>query len=254
MRLLTLFLAALVPRIATATPPRVVPLGWNFVNVYAVVGDTGTVLVDTHRRNRARRILRRMEKAGLDPDDVRLIVITHAHPDHSASAAELAEALEVPVLTGLRDLDAAWSGHTTLHPTDYRGHLLAPLIRRNFPEVEPTITIDGPFELEPYGVDGTVLPVGGHTSGSVAVRLDGGDVLVGDLIRGRLLRHRAPTLHYFHEDMGQTHAALRRLLPGARRILPGHGGPLDPAAVDHWLDVQAPVAETPHPEPTRNEL
>ena len=82
-------------------------------------------------------------------------------------------------------------------------------------------------------------PLGGHTRGSAIVELADGDVLVGDLLRGGHFggrwRPSVPMTHYYEEEPSAVSAVVDRVLAdGARRLLVGHGGPLDAAAVAAW--------------------
>ena len=58
------------------------------VNCYIVENGSGGVLVDTGRREFARRVLEACRRYR-----VRLIVLTHGHFDHAENAAFLSEAL-----------------------------------------------------------------------------------------------------------------------------------------------------------------
>ncbi len=81
--------------------------------------------------------------------------------------------------------------------------------------------------------------LGGHTRGSSIVELPGGDVVVGDLVRGGRLggrwRGAVPMTHYYEEEpLAVTRVVDAVLAGGARRLLVGHGGPLDADAVAAW--------------------
>ncbi len=67
--------------------------GVPHVNAWALRAGDGIVLVDTgmHERGSMANLQRALERTGHAIDDVRLIVITHAHPDHCGQAAPIAE-------------------------------------------------------------------------------------------------------------------------------------------------------------------
>lgn len=224
---------ALLAGLAAAS--EVVTVSWGFTNVHAVVGDEGVILVDTHYPRKGDRILKRLEKAGVEPDDIRAIVVTHAHADHAGSATELSDALDVPILAGQLDRDALHDGRFSRgRVTGLLGALIYPTAARGYPEVEPDVFVTATRSLAAWGVDGDIVPVGGHTPGSLAVVLDDA-ALVGDLVRGRLFAHKRPTKHFLHHDRAAAEAALGTLLDGIDTVYPGHGGPLEADRVRGWL-------------------
>jgi hydroxyacylglutathione hydrolase len=225
---------AILLAVALGSPARVVELGSGFVNAYALVGER-VVLVDTHYPRHEERLIRRMRRAGLDPGDVSAIVVTHAHADHAGSAGALHERLGAPILAGAADVEALEAGRSDhANPTGLRGRLFKPVLRFAYPPTHATTVIETHHDLATYGVEGEIRVVGGHTPGSVIVDL-GDRALIGDLVRGRLLRHRRPTLHFFHQDVDHAHRALAALAARDVVFYPGHGGPLTSERVRAWL-------------------
>ena len=142
-----------------------------------------------------------LAQAGADGVEIRLILLTHAHFDHTGGVAELHRALpDVPVY--LHRLDAALLGSDV------------------FPSLgAPTVPYDEGDVVKVGGLDIQVLHTPGHTPGGVCL-------LVGDaLFTGDTL---------FYGSMGRTDfaggsyedimASLKRLaqLPGNYQVLPGH--------------------------------
>ena len=84
---------------------RVLPGAWRLrlpldtvagvphVNAWALQDRNGIVLVDTgmHERGSMAHLERALERTGHAVEDIRLIVITHAHPDHCGQAAPIAD-------------------------------------------------------------------------------------------------------------------------------------------------------------------
>lgn len=230
---------------ASAASPVIVPLEHRFTNAYLVIGER-VVVVDTGNPGNDRRILAALAEAGRSPADVSLVVVTHGHADHAGAARALHERLGAPVAMGAADRPMAARGHNDeLHPTGGPGRRLLRFIRPDYPALAPDVLVDAPVDLRPYGVAGTLVPTGGHTGGSVAVVLESGDALVGDLVRGRFAARSRPTEHYFHDDVPGAHAALRTLLRApVTRVHPGHGHALEAADVRAWLDDVDPAPAT----------
>lgn len=97
----------------------------RFTNAFLIRGEAGCVLVDTGNPGKAERILERLAKRDVAPDDIRLILLTHGHTDHFGSAAALRERTGAPVAIHALDADAVRQGihqPDSLQPT---GRLIA---------------------------------------------------------------------------------------------------------------------------------
>ena len=84
---------------------EIIPLGNRGVNVFALRG-ARTVLIDAGMPGMADAILTNLDKAGIRREDVSLILITHGHPDHVGSAADLKARLGVPI--AIHREEASW--------------------------------------------------------------------------------------------------------------------------------------------------
>ncbi len=200
-------------------------------NVYAIEAPGGTVLVDAGDPGQDADVLRALEMAEVDRGSVRLIVVTHAHADHTGGAPALSRALGAPIALGRGDVATAARGRNPpLRATSATASLLELVLTQDFEAYTPAVIIDGCLDLHPYGVPGVAWSTPGHTPGSSVVILDGGDAIVGDLVAGGylggLVAPDVPTEHYFQDDPPRVRAILEWLLSrGVRRFFLGHGGP-----------------------------
>lgn len=224
---------------------EIVRMERKFVNNYLLLGER-VVLVDTGVPGNEKRVLRALARRGKKPSDVALIVVTHGHADHAGSGAALREATGAPIAGGVGDAAMNRAGHNDrLQPTGAPGRRVMPFVVQEYPGYAPDIEVADTLDLRPYGVAGKVIVVPGHTSGSLAVVLDDGRALSGDLVRGRFGARTKPALHYFHADVDAAHRHLQRMIDsGVREIDPGHGHTLKADAVrrflDEWLSDQSP--------------
>lgn len=156
------------------------------------------------------RIVAILEKHGLT---VKQIIITHAHIDHIAGAAQLKQLTGAPILYNqndlplvkMMDIQAAWLGVPT-------------------PEVPaPDDTLDDGKIIAVTGLAGSILHTPGHTEGSVCLYLPRESLLLaGDtLFAGSIGRTDLPG-----GDQRKILASIRESLlplPLDTTVIPGHG-------------------------------
>lgn len=190
------------------------------------------VLVDAGPPGGVQRLLGHLRTRGLDPSDLGAVLLTHGHADHAGGASALVER-GAPVLLGAGDLPFAATGRNPeLVPTGLSARILRPVLPSAYPPFTPTGLVETSIDLGPFGLDGEMRVVGGHSPGSCVILAD--DLLVaGDLVRGghlggMLLGGRA-LVHYYAEDPAADLRTVAGLIDAhrPRRILVGHGGPLD---------------------------
>lgn len=227
----------------TEVADRVHRLEHAYVNVYLVADDDGRVLVvDTGLPATWDLLGRALRDLGHRPADVAAVVLTHAHFDHTGSAARAQARLGVPIW--LHDDDA----HIAAHPYRYAHENVRALYPLRHPaalRILASMTAAGALRVPGvrglrHAEPGATLPVPGsprvvfspgHTAGHCALHLPERDVLLtGDAlvtldpytgVRGPQIIAGAATA-----DSGQALASLDRLVEtGATTLLPGHGDP-----------------------------
>ena len=208
----------------------------NLSNAYLIQGERA-ILVDSGSPGESQAILKALASAGVDVNNLSLLLHTHGHSDHAGSTAEQQRLSGAPVAIHAADAVLLRRGRNgPLPPTGLEARLIRPFVDKPFPAVEPDVVFDQELDLAPYGVDGRVVMAPGHTAGSVSVLLAGGEAIVGDVLMGGLMggtfQAGKPNLHYFAEDPGQVRQSLDFLLAQPLHTwYVGHGGPLAMDAV-----------------------
>lgn len=227
-----------------------IPFPLRTVNVYALVGHDGWVLVDagmgtSHAREAFSAGLKR---AGLDLADLRALVLTHHHPDHIGLSGELQEQSGVPVYMhpidekSLRIIEnGTMSERFRSVSTFFRQHGLEPT-RLWYTQSDPqetrrmlwvppheafTLVEDG-AQLELAGQTYRVFWVPGHSDGQIALlREQDGVFLSADHVLPRI----TPNVGLYStldrpDPLDDYLNSLRKVehLP-ASLVLPGHGEP-----------------------------
>jgi hydroxyacylglutathione hydrolase len=195
------------------------------------------ILVDTGSPGDAPRIARALEREKIHLTELALLLHTHGHADHCGSTADLKLLLEVPAAVHPADAPMMRSGSNgVLHPTNFTGRLIMPFVNVPFPRVEPDILLREDYSLRDYGIPARIVTTPGHTAGSISVVFDDGRAVTGDLLMGGVLGGYVfpsiPGYHYYADDLAMLRQSIKKLLDlDVKKLFPGHGGPLDAAAV-----------------------
>lgn len=225
--------------------PAIVRIGilpFHMVNAHLVIGRHGAMLVDAGLPGSERAVKRALAQRGLTFEDIKLIVITHAHVDHAGNAALLRRLSGAPIVAHHGDL-RYFERETpmTYCPTGWaaRAFLKTPVPHQPYDAFTPDILLrgDDSLPLDDFGLAGSIRHAGGHTAGSLAVTLDGGRALVGDLAASGILiggiarLHRAIRPPFEDDPVAVANALFALLTAGNNRFYLGHGGPLDSHAI-----------------------
>ncbi len=174
-----------------------------------------TVLADAGPRGSAGAIMDGLSALDIAADQLRLVALTHHHPDHSGGLAGVVEATGARV--AVHQLDAGIINGKEELPSPWPNPLLAAVTR---PFLSPVygIRVDVDHELQdgdllPGQPDVTVIHVPGHTPGSICLLVASKRVLiVGDSLQYRFgkLQPPAPAVTV---DYDQAVESLHKLLP-----------------------------------------
>ena len=206
-------------------------------NCYLLLGEK-PVLVDTGAPGDLRTILAALQRHGLAPRDLALILLTHGHSDHAGCAAELRRRSGALVAIHAGDAPLVRAGRNGMMVVqDTLGRILRPFVDVPFEAFEPDLVFQEGIALEPYGLRGRVLPTPGHTAGSASVVLANGEALIGDVLRGSLVWPNKAREHYFCNDPGRNQRSIVRLArEGLLRCHPGTFGGFPGTELGRYLN------------------
>ncbi|MDF1575956.1 MAG: MBL fold metallo-hydrolase [Bacteroidales bacterium] len=205
-------------------------IGLVNVSCYLIYRPGEAILADCGNAGSEVKILEALRGLGLEPEMLKLLVLTHSHFDHAGSAGMLKELTGCKIVVHRSESERLSWGYSPIPPgTRWKARLLVGLGRifarklMKFPGVDPDLLADEQFDLGDYGFPGRVLHTPGHTPGSMILLMENGELISGDTLFGL-----ANKLHFppFAEDPGALVRSwkLIRNLP-VKSIYPAHGRP-----------------------------
>ena len=149
------------------------------------------LLIDCGNQGSELKIIEEMSRLGLQPTDLKLLILTHAHYDHAGAAGRLKDLCACRIMIHKSEASRLEAGYTPI-PSGTRwkakalvsiGRIFAKRLMK-YPAAIPDIFVDESLSLLDYGFPGTVIHTPGHTFGSLVVLLDKGEMLAGDTLFG----------------------------------------------------------------------
>ena len=201
--------------------------------VFVIRGEGGNVLVDAGNRGWEHRLFNRLEKNGISPEDISLVVVTHVHYDHVGALSAVKDRCGCPVAVHRSERSILEKGLSVLPAGTNRFadavlHLGDRLVERGvfgFKPVKADVIVEGEMELRPFGVDGVIVPTPGHTAGSISVLLPDHNAFVGDTVMTFPWTPGHPVYPPFADDPGKLLDTWEMLLNrNVRRFHQAHGG------------------------------
>jgi glyoxylase-like metal-dependent hydrolase (beta-lactamase superfamily II) len=197
----------------------ILTINCGFVNCYLLKNGESAVLVDTGLKGGEQRVIAAMAQYGVAPESLKMIVITHGHADHAGGCAYIRERYKAKVGINPKDITVTkkLKGDTAM------GGAMAFFMNLAKPvTVVPDIELADGMRLDAYGIPAKIVGLPGHTDGSVAILLDDGRFVAGDVF----FNFGKPTLPHIAVDFDALYRNRERLNGlGIATVYPGHGKP-----------------------------
>ena len=196
------------------------------VNSYLIRTDTAYILIDAGFSSTRATLVKELERAGCNPNNLRLIIVTHGDFDHIGNCAYLGEKFGTKIAMHYDDAGMAERGDMFWNRK--KGNFLIRAIFKVFfglgkaDRFKPDIYVEDGYDLSEYGVDAKVLHIPGHSKGSIGILTGDGDLFCGDL----LTNGDNPALNSLMDDLAAAHASVEKLKRlEIYTVYPGHGKP-----------------------------
>jgi hydroxyacylglutathione hydrolase len=210
---------------------RIIQLQLGFTRPVLVANGDHSVLIDTGPPGKVDDLVKQVRFYGTEPGQIKLIILTHVHYDHTGNLEEIKKLTGAKVVVNERE--AGWL-HSGLMPIPRGTGLfsriivgLGDILMPGYASPRPfdaDIQVDERLELNPWGVDGEVILTPGHTEGSQSVKI-GTNLICGDTFFNFKWHSVYPP---FANDPVLLLKTWERVLDmGIKTIYPGHGPRFD---------------------------
>lgn len=200
-------------------------------------------LIDTGFLGFEKKILSKIRRIGRKPSDLKLIVLTHDHIDHFGGLPDVYKKSQA--LVGCHELDGQGvkEGSKEISPPVNRaGKMLEALTKFSRPFIKtrgvaPHVHLRDEMSLKEFGLAAKIIHTPGHTKGHISVLLEDGSAFTGDLVMGKTVVNKKPSLGSFAENLKDVCRSWSKLLKsGAKMIYPAHGNPFPASELEELIE------------------
>lgn len=214
-------------------------IAYNSTNYYLIPCNDGFLLIDAGWNGQLNVFLEKLHSIGIEPVEIKYILLTHHHHDHAAIVQELKKMTEAKLIVHKEQLTYLKVGFTDYKKLKQYNKLLwiidrisRPFIKYQYQPIDfdaADVIVDSDIDdvsLRNIGVQGKIVLTPGHSHDSISVLLDNGDAYIGDLamnMNSMKLLGKVP-FPIEAEDYLQVNQSLRKLVNlGVTLFYPSHG-------------------------------
>jgi glyoxylase-like metal-dependent hydrolase (beta-lactamase superfamily II) len=197
-------------------------------NVYLIVAEEGTVLIDSGMPGSEKKISKYIQSIGLKPESIAYVLITHPDIDHAGSVAEIKKSVAPDAKVAIHEIDApVLSGEKKAREMKGATGVLMGMMGSfvKLRPVKPDILLKDQEQIAGL----TTIFTPGHTSGSVCFHSpDEPALFAGDTLRTDShgnIEYMSASISF---DYNQLVESVKTKLAGMDYdyLLPGHGAPV----------------------------
>jgi hydroxyacylglutathione hydrolase len=195
-------------------------------NSYLLQTNNGYILIDTGYSTTRKELEKQLEDAGCTPRNLKLILISHGHFDHTGNCAFLREKYGAPIAMHKGDLQMVETGdmfyNKNIIMRTIGKMMFFFLLRGTFEKFTPDILIEDKQDLTPYGLEAKIIHLPGHSKGSIGILTTNNNLICGDL----LTNLKKPQKNTLIDNQEKLDASVKQIKErGIDMIYPGHGQP-----------------------------
>jgi hydroxyacylglutathione hydrolase len=195
-------------------------------NSYLIKTNKGYILIDTGYSTNRKELEKHLEKAGCTTKNLKLILITHGHFDHTSNCAFLRKKYGAPIAMHKGDIQMVETGdmfyNKNIIMRTFGKILFFFLLRGSFKKFTPDILLEDKHDLTPYGFEAEIIHLPGHSKGSIGIFTTDNNLICGDLLTN-IKKPQKNTLIEDKEELDASAEQIKNLKMDM--IYPGHGKP-----------------------------
>ncbi len=201
----------------------------GLTQVYLLKAADGYIQIDAGYKSNIDKYFKILEKNNINPEDIKLIIVSHAHSDHVGALKEIKDKTKAKVLVNENDAEYLIKGESAeVKPISIIAKILVKILPEKmlrFDPVQPDIIIKEEFSLEEFGLQAKVVHTPGHTLGTVSVITEEGSAFISCSVHGFPLR-MSPGLPGAALDVDEVMKSWEKIIDeGAKDIYIAHGKP-----------------------------
>lgn len=208
---------------------KVILLNLGFTKIYLLRTDSGYIQFDTGYKHNVKKYLRLLDDYNILPEEIKLIIINHAHFDHTGALKTIQKLTNAQVLVHENDEEFLVKGISAeAQPLTFLAKVLISIVPKSwtiYEPVEPDIVIQDEYSLYDFGLKAKVIHTLGHTLGTVAVVTEEGDAIIGCSAHGFPIRLRSGFPRVAMDEESVWKSWERIIDEGAEMIYISHGKP-----------------------------
>lgn len=199
----------------------------GYSNCTLIVNGSRSVLIDTGVNGFSKMITGMFRQNQLKPTDIRLIILTHVHYDHTGNLHELTKLTGAKVLVHKNEFENLKNGRMPI-PDGQRllvklvstlGKLIVPGFASPKPFTADIVNQDE-YDLSAFGINGKVISTPGHSPGSQSVVI-GNKIIAGDCFMN--MNYGVVFPHFAENPQLLLESWQKIFKYGVEEIYPGHG-------------------------------
>ncbi len=206
---------------------KIVPTRIGYSNSVLLVNGANSILIDTGVKGYLNDFKTLFKQNNLEAGDIKLIILTHTHYDHTGNLKELVRLTGAKVLVHKNEFSNLKNGFTPIpdgisfitRTISKFGKIVYSKYASPVP-FEADLINENEFDLNEFGIAGKVISTPGHTKGSQSV-LIGKKLISGDTFIN--LQNGIMFPHFANNPKTLLETWQRLFDLGIKEIYPGHG-------------------------------
>ena len=209
---------------------KIIHVNGIFFRSYLISNGDKFILVDSGRKYAWRSLRHKLERAGVNNENLAALVLTHTHFDHAENAAAIKETFGARMIVHESEAGYLEKGDSPLPAgTFFFTKWLMKACRKKaqpmfrYKPVSCDIKVSERHDLNPLGFNAYILHTPGHTKGSISIIVDNEIAFTGDNMVGVFKGSIFPP---FGDDIPGIIKRWKTLLDtGCSLFVPAHGSP-----------------------------